>query len=140
MTFDKEKERERRIKSLMNRCKHFNGIQNQKCEAGITYDVFSDEFRLKHLPCFKDTSNGKVCKESTFLSREDAIQEEDKSEVMLANLLIARKIIVEHSQGKKRVIGHIECPVCKGTLSYSVASNGHIHAQCRSGNCLSWME
>jgi len=36
----------------------------------------------------------------------------------------------------------IECPICKeGTIHYSIASvNGHIHAKCTTGDCISWME
>jgi hypothetical protein len=38
--------------------------------------------------------------------------------------------------------GEMSCPVCnKGTLRYSRAAyNGHVHAHCTSGNCVSWME
>jgi hypothetical protein len=36
--------------------------------------------------------------------------------------------------------GEIECPKCKGQLQYSIArSNGHVHGQCKTKGCLSWM-
>ena len=35
----------------------------------------------------------------------------------------------------------IECPVCKGNLHLSqVACNGHVHGQCETEGCVSWME
>lgn len=34
-----------------------------------------------------------------------------------------------------------ECPVCKGKLYMSHAAyNGHVHGQCETKGCLSWME
>lgn len=37
--------------------------------------------------------------------------------------------------------GSIDCPVCeKGTLRYSRASNGHVHALCTNADCVRWME
>lgn len=37
--------------------------------------------------------------------------------------------------------GHIECPVCKNDLYYSVAGiNGHISGECQTKNCLVWGE
>jgi hypothetical protein len=37
--------------------------------------------------------------------------------------------------------GRIPCPACKtGTVGYSQASNGHVHARCSTEGCASWME
>lgn len=37
--------------------------------------------------------------------------------------------------------GQIECPICKGTLRYSVASlNGHIWGKCDNSECVRWMQ
>ena len=41
-------------------------------------------------------------------------------------------------RGKREVI---ECPACKGRLHLSqAASNGHVHGQCETADCVSWME
>lgn len=38
-------------------------------------------------------------------------------------------------------VGTIVCPTCKGELCYLISrSNGHIHGQCKTEDCLSWME
>lgn len=35
----------------------------------------------------------------------------------------------------------LECPVCKGRLHLSQAAyNGHVHGQCETKGCVSWME
>ena len=37
--------------------------------------------------------------------------------------------------------GEMQCPICKGTLCYSVASiNGHIWGKCKTDGCVSWMQ
>jgi hypothetical protein len=37
--------------------------------------------------------------------------------------------------------GEFPCPVCQaGTLRYSRASNGHVHAGCTTDTCVRWME
>lgn len=38
-------------------------------------------------------------------------------------------------------VGEVQCPVCDGTLRFSVASvNGHMHAACITTGCVRWME
>lgn len=35
----------------------------------------------------------------------------------------------------------VECPACKGRLHLSIAAyNGHVHGQCETDGCVSWME
>lgn len=35
----------------------------------------------------------------------------------------------------------IACPVCEGKLHLAQAAyNGHVHGQCETKNCVSWME
>jgi hypothetical protein len=40
------------------------------------------------------------------------------------------------------IVDSLPCPVCKkGVLQYTIASvNGHVHGQCTTKNCVSWME
>jgi len=59
---------------------------------------------------------------------------------------VARAAIVQHIGPWKQGApagGVIDCPVCKakGSLGFVRAGiNGHIHAKCRTENCVSWME
>ena len=37
--------------------------------------------------------------------------------------------------------GVVECPACKGKLHLSQSSyNGHVHGNCETTGCVSWME
>lgn len=42
--------------------------------------------------------------------------------------------------GKRRNIREvIPCPCCRGSLTFSVSSNGHIWGKCATEGCLEWM-
>jgi hypothetical protein len=70
------------IDRMMDKCRHFTGVANNKCRAGIEYRSFnngSDTGVLRVLPCFKedkypDTPKG-VCAECSFPTREEAQEE-----------------------------------------------------------------
>lgn len=36
--------------------------------------------------------------------------------------------------------GLIDCPKCGKRLSYTIASNNHVHGCCETEHCLRWME
>lgn len=60
--------------------------------------------------------------------------------VKVNDTLIAIRACREDAKGQRGIIGKIECPKCKGVLSYSVAkSNGHLWGACETENCLQWM-
>lgn len=117
-------------------CKHYHGMQNP-CDVGVDFDAVKSG-NLK-LPCFD--SNVKTCSKVLYPTAEEIAQEDKEIGDMLLRVTTARKLIVEATHGKKSVSGHINCPVCStGTLSYSVAYNGHVHARCSTQDCLNWLE
>ena len=64
---------------------------------------------------------------------------------VVENMLKARKAITDQhgtEVPKQFIQGEIRCPVCnQGQLIYRISPrNGHIAAQCDSGNCVYWME
>lgn len=79
---------------------------------------------------------------------EQRRHEDEEHEKAFQKLMTARAAIVEHLGGRWKpgtpgASGVIDCPVCNGqqTLRFSRAGvNGHIHARCTTGNCVSWME
>lgn len=75
-----------------------------------------------------------------FFTAEEIEAKEKEFEDHLANMIFARAAIMEDTGGKRSVGGSVTCPKCAGILRYSVASNGHVHANCSTGGCLSWME
>lgn len=68
---------------------------------------------------------------------------DELTDVLEARLLIVEKI-GEYKKGTSEgVVGKIDCPKCKvkDGLHFSRSGyNGHIHAKCKTEDCLAWME
>lgn len=152
------------------RCRHFNGVQHDKCEAGVCYETLEASGLLPCLPWHCDSGKpvAKCDKYATYTAEEIA-QQERELERSLNGTIVARKAIVDELNRRnvaadKTVVAKphhdpefsetgcqspyvagacaMPCPVCKsGTLRYSrAACNGHIHARCSTEGCVSWME
>lgn len=53
------------------------------------------------------------------------------------------KLIVEikEKHGKQDAAGKLPCPICKGTIHYTVSGfNGHTHGTCADSSCIQWSE
>lgn len=152
------------------RCRHFNGVQNEKCEAGVCYKTLEGSGILPCLPWHCDTSKPvATCDNFATYSTAEIADQEREIEKAIEAVGIARKAITDelarrHSVGDKTVVakqhhdedfhgtgyrsayvagaGTITCPVCTtGTLKYSrAACNGHVHAACTTIGCVRWME
>lgn len=151
------------------RCRHFNGVEHDKCEAGIYYKTLeAGGLMLPCLPWHNEKPAATCDKYATYTADEIAEQERE-FERSITGTITARKAIVaeldrRHAAGDKTVTakphhdadfaetgcqsayvagaGTIPCPICKtGTLRYSrVAYNGHVHAECSTTGCVRWME
>ena len=140
----------------MNRCIHFNGSQNETCSAGVNYEEAFDGKRpgiFHRMPCHKNSTFVKPefgpvvsCVKSEFLNQEDAELKAIESEkcfqnsctAMLTAKADAKRLNLGQGNGGR---GEVTCPICQGTLRYSVASvNGHMHGACGTSGCVSWME
>jgi hypothetical protein len=112
-----------------------NGPDPTHCEAGVPLAPLGPVFKR---PCM---NGGAGCTRFSALTEEEMDAKEREITELLGRTTKARSKIVEATGGKRRVSGSIPCPVCKKSeLSYSVASNGHIHAACRTAGCVRWME
>ncbi|MDH5297883.1 MAG: hypothetical protein OEV91_02590 [Desulfobulbaceae bacterium] len=65
--------------------------------------------------------------------------------LIFAKIKQARKTITDKhgtTMPKADIRDSVDCPCCEtGKLFYSISSyNGHIHAACDTGKCVSWME
>jgi hypothetical protein len=142
--------RKSRKDRILGKCKRFNGVQNKTCEAGVNYDqVRSTDVHRRSLPClFDDTPDCVACDKREKFTEEEADAMIAEDNLRVNGMIAARKAIVEHLGGpwKKGTAGSsgtIDCPVCKTekSLRFSRAGyNGHIHAHCLKGDCVSWME
>lgn len=142
--------REQLIQKNMQDCRHFNGIQNKCCEAGVNYEALTEDGKYK-LPCLKAIIGLKRdparCDKFATMTREEAEKDADSSLTQQAKTLLA--MMAAHEDAKRKGFGKgkgghdsFPCPTgCGGHLYYRVASvNGHMHAKCETSNCVSWME
>lgn len=131
-------------------CNHYRAMsEHTTCAAGIAYETFKG-IPFDKRPCFdrRDGAERLSCGKLEMPTPEQVAQEEAEIEARIKHLGEARKAIVESLGGPwKRGMpgsqGVVDCPVCKGekTLHFSRAGyNGHIHARCKTSECVSWME
>ena len=140
-------EREQTIAWEMGQCRHFNGIQNERCAAGVAYRELCGDAPgwAKDMPCLLKGSI--KCDLLSLKTREEAEKEADMWEHQINKTVGA--INAAKSDAKSRGLkrgnggrGEVKCPACPdGTLRYTVAGvNGHMHAKCTTEDCASWME
>lgn len=140
-------------------CKHFNGIQNTTCDAGILYkSVTSNPEELEgsalRLPCHT-TCRGATPSQLEHFNRRGtcakfelptAFEIEAERQAFQAAIERQRKVyplIAEIKQTHKgqQWSGTVPCPVCGGNLRLShAARNGHIWGRCETEGCVAWME
>lgn len=121
------------------KCKHFTGIQNDICKAGIRYDD------VKPVPCLVKyrRKDSPMCARYEEPTDEEVAEDEAYIQARMEMHSKAGSIIVEIKRQHK---GHnwrgvLDCPVCGGRLHVSHAAyNGHVHGRCETEDCLSWME
>ena len=143
--------RDKMIRKGMTSCRHFTGIQHETCKAGVNYEQLRGESHS--LPCLANFVNlGRLpkaeCGKFSTLTEEEAIREADETvaisqRTMLAMAEAHKDAIAKGLKKGNGGVSSLPCPIpnCKGTLQYSVASyNGHMHARCTTGTCVSWME
>jgi len=147
MNQDDERIRKQFVKSALSSCRHFNGVQHEKCEAGIAYEHADKTLAM---PCLPAHINGRAawpCASFEIMSQADAEKEADERIVTMNRGMEVRR--AAHADAKARGLGKghggfgsLPCPGCgRGTLQYSVASyNGHMHGRCSTPGCASWME
>lgn len=135
-------------KQISGRCAHFNGRQNDKCDAGIVYaTVEGNEVKgFAKFPCFRE-GQALPCEKRHFPTPEEVAAEVAEHEARSERLLAGIKAASEDAkkQGFKKGNGGrgvVDCPVCKtGQLHYSVAGyNGHIWGGCTTKGCVRWMQ
>jgi hypothetical protein len=152
------------------RCRNFNGIQHDKCEAGVCYKTLQgDGMALPCLPwhCDDDRPVAK-CGQYGVYTAEEIAEQEREIDRSINGIVTARKAVV--AELKRRALekdpnvrpldpanehrwhkpqdnyyagaGEMACPVCgAGKLRYSRSGyNGHIHAACSTDGCVAWME
>ena len=61
------------LEQILNRCKHFNGIQHDACKADILYSKFmKSDYALVPLPCLRDDNSPDICVSVEWYTQEEA--------------------------------------------------------------------
>jgi hypothetical protein len=125
------------------KCIHYNGTVNDTCKAGVKYEDVIVQKPTRSLPCIaKYNSGGATCEKCQLPTDEEVKADEAASAKRFNDTIKAREAIVKHLGTQKTGSGRIDCPICSQfqALRFSRAGNGHIHAQCMTENCVTWME
>ena len=131
---------EQRARELAT-CRHFNGIRNPTCRAGVPYSYVRDPPSGKSRAKFAcmDADCSQTCAKRELRTEAEIDAAEAEHQRRFALVVPARAAI----KATRLASGTIDCPLCQkpGALAFRVSSyNGHIHAACSTPNCLSWME
>lgn len=122
------------------KCRHFNGVQNKTCEAGICYKSIQVD---QPLPCIKKYAIGATCEKYEEPTEEEVRERSEQIKRAInrvkATIPLMRKIKDEHKGNDWN--GIEVCPVCGGKLHLSHAAyNGHTHGACETDGCVRWIE
>lgn len=134
------RDRETYVLKQMSKCQHFNGIQNDRCKAGVRYEPKGP------LPCWvEDREPGWQCDKRELHTREQAEADfEDMERSMARFRLVMTAVKPWRTWTKQNRVAKqevIECPACKGRLHLSQAAyNGHVWGKCETPACVEWME
>lgn len=137
----------RTLREQLRKCKHFNGLMNRTCKAGVRYDDVRREpepgEKGVQLPCLGNP--GCLCDKLEMRTEAEIDERIAEIEKVTDGTMRARAAIVASIgpwEGKGNV-GVVDCPVCgkAKALHFSRAAlNGHIHAGCKTKGCVAWME
>lgn len=111
-------------------------IKHECCDAGVRYDDVRGKAKPYRWPC---TTPQLKCDKREYPTPEQVAEEERAFEEEWKAISTVRALIVDEAKRSGSPV-KVECPKCLDTLHGSVASNGHVHAQCATEGCLHWME
>jgi hypothetical protein len=120
------------------------GVRNETCKVGIPYKSVEVEISVNgekrdmHHPCYEKACN--TCQQRIYPTPEQIAERERKFKEGMERIGTIRGAIIEHCGNKKSISGSITCPCCGGTVQYSRAYNGHVHAARSTKGCARWME
>lgn len=128
------------------KCKHFTGIRDAQCAAGVNYVLVTNDFKYS-LPCISPLSCDKrepaECQLFTEPTAEEIAEDRAKHDASMDRMIVVMTGIapIRKEAKGKGYAGIIECPACKGRLHLTIArSNGHAHGRCETPDCVNWIE
>jgi hypothetical protein len=116
----------------INWCRHWNGILNPACRAGVPYLMLGND-PPKTWPC--NRAGGGTCIHRSMPTQEEVNIYMDKMNASVARDLEIMKSIPPGASGK------MPCPNCRSTIIwYRSPRNGHLSATCQTKNCFAVMQ
>ena len=129
-------------RQLRGKCRHFNGVQNETCKAGVSYDSLS--VKGYGIPCVASAKDHTLCAHYEALTEQEIAEEIAWEKAEMAKFEKAMPLInrIKREHKRRDATGEEPCPACRiGMLRWShSAINGHVHGCCSTEGCLSWME
>lgn len=124
-------------------CRHRTPFDKEKhpvCKVGVDYHQFDQ--RHSNMPCLGQSAEARAgCPQYSGYTPEEIAKHEADMKAGFERIGTIRQAIVANVKATGQRQGYIPCPACKtGTVGYSQASNGHIHAGCSTPGCARWME
>lgn len=126
-------------------CKHYNGLglfRREPCGAGVDVRemVGGDDCGwIKRTPCQLNNDASFECEHRVFPTAAEVEAKEAEWDRAISRALEARTAIID-AGAKPGTSGSIDCPACGEELNWSMAGNSHVHARCKSDNCVAFME
>lgn len=122
------------------RCAHYNGFPKRVCEAGVNYSIFPGT-----PPCLdKFNRDGATCDKRRAVTPEEAQAEQDEHEAWSLKMNAALPIVAECKKitANDGANHHLRvCPICAAELLIQVSRhNLHARVQCKTPNCIFWIE
>ena len=116
----------------INWCKHFNGVLNPSCRAGVPYLMLGNE-PPKTWPCNRNGGGSCIYRDMPTQEEVDAyLREMDES------LKRTLAIVAATPPGRS---GAMTCPNCRSTINWSRSPrNNHLHAVCETKGCFAVMQ
>lgn len=139
---DREAYEKRRKDRALTKCRWYTGMislggeDNPTCEKGVFYKTVMDTSqRPSRLPCTSPDADT-ACGEREYPTEDEVDARFREIEESIKNTGIARAACVATGE----MSGVIECPVCHGALSFTIAaSNGHVWGSCATDGCVRWV-
>lgn len=130
-------------------CIHFTGLFAEAmkpiacCGAGVDYRAtFGGERGIfRRMPCRRPGPDAMPCDKRELPTADQVEAWDAYAKERLAQTFTAIGLCAEDAKTGNRKAGTVECPACKGRLSYAIASrNGHMWGRCETADCLGWMQ
>lgn len=109
---------------ISGKCKHFNGIMNERCKADVLYTDVRGDKKPYEFPCLDRSKTN--CLKAIFPTPEEVTKQLNEINISTGKT-IGVLIAIKKGNAPK---GTVPCP-CGGSVHYVKAqSNGHVHAKC----------